>query len=40
MGHNWLKTIASFFEENKPEMIICPVELEGGKGFFPKVSGT
>jgi cellulose synthase/poly-beta-1,6-N-acetylglucosamine synthase-like glycosyltransferase len=36
MGHNWLKTIASFFEENKPEMIICPVELESGKGFFQR----
>lgn len=36
MGHNWLKTIASFFEENKPEMIICPVELEGREGFFQR----
>jgi hypothetical protein len=31
-----LKTIASFYEENKSEMIICPVELEGGKGFFQR----
>jgi poly-beta-1,6-N-acetyl-D-glucosamine synthase len=36
MGKSWLKTVASFFEENEPEMIICPVELEGGKGFFQR----
>ena len=34
MGQSWLKTIASFFEEYKPEMIILPVGMEGGKGFF------
>jgi glycosyltransferase involved in cell wall biosynthesis len=34
MGKSWLKTIASFFEENKPEMIILPVEMEEGMGFF------
>jgi len=36
MGKSWLKTIASFFEENKPEMIILPVEMEGGMGFFQR----
>ncbi|MGD0340682.1 MAG: glycosyltransferase [Bacteroidales bacterium] len=36
MGQSWLKTIALFFEENKPEMIICPVELEDEKGFFSR----
>ncbi|TFG42252.1 MAG: glycosyltransferase [Bacteroidia bacterium] len=36
IGKNWLKTIASFQEEYKPEMIICPVKLEGGKGFFQR----
>jgi cellulose synthase/poly-beta-1,6-N-acetylglucosamine synthase-like glycosyltransferase len=36
MGQDWLKTIASCFEEYKPEMIICPVELEGSTGFFQK----
>jgi cellulose synthase/poly-beta-1,6-N-acetylglucosamine synthase-like glycosyltransferase len=36
MGQNWLKNIASSFEENKPEMIICPVQLDGGKGFFQR----
>jgi cellulose synthase/poly-beta-1,6-N-acetylglucosamine synthase-like glycosyltransferase len=34
IGENWLKTIASFQAEHKPEMIICPVKLEGVKGFF------
>jgi glycosyltransferase involved in cell wall biosynthesis len=34
MGPVWLKTIASFFEENRPEMIILPVEMEGGRGLF------
>jgi glycosyltransferase involved in cell wall biosynthesis len=34
MGQNWLKIIASFFEEKKPEMIVLPVELEEGKGIF------
>jgi Glycosyltransferases, probably involved in cell wall biogenesis len=34
MGPSWLKTIASFFEENRPEMIILPVGMEGGTGLF------
>jgi len=34
IGKNWLKTIASFQDEYKPEMIICPVKMEGRKGFF------
>lgn len=34
IGENWLKTIVSFQAEYKPEMIICPVKLEGRKGFF------
>ena len=33
-GKNWLTTIVSFYAGNKPEMIICPVKLESGKGFF------
>jgi poly-beta-1,6-N-acetyl-D-glucosamine synthase len=37
MGPNWLKTIACFSEDNKPEMIICPVVLEGRDGFFHRV---
>jgi cellulose synthase/poly-beta-1,6-N-acetylglucosamine synthase-like glycosyltransferase len=34
MGTNWLKTITSFYDENDPEMIICPVKLHSGRGFF------
>jgi len=34
MGQNWIKTIAAFFEENRPDMIICPVQLHGSGGFF------
>jgi cellulose synthase/poly-beta-1,6-N-acetylglucosamine synthase-like glycosyltransferase len=34
MRHSWIKTIASFYSENKPEMIICPVKLESSKGIF------
>lgn len=36
MGPGWLKTIASFFEANKPDLIICPAELKGGRGFFQR----
>ncbi len=33
----WLRTIASFYEQYKPEMIICPVILEAsGGGFFKR----
>lgn len=32
-GRKWLNTIASFFEENKPEMIIGPVKLSAGKSI-------
>jgi poly-beta-1,6-N-acetyl-D-glucosamine synthase len=34
VGKSWISTIASFQAENKTEMIICPVRLEVGKGFF------
>jgi glycosyltransferase involved in cell wall biosynthesis len=34
MGKGWIRTIAAFYEENKPEMIICPVQLEASRGFF------
>jgi cellulose synthase/poly-beta-1,6-N-acetylglucosamine synthase-like glycosyltransferase len=33
-GKNWLATIVSFFDKNKPEMIICQVKPESGRGFF------
>lgn len=34
MGTNWIRTIASFFENNKPDMIIPPVQIESTPGFF------
>jgi len=34
VGKNWLKTIASFEAEYEPEMIICPVQIEDGRGFL------
>lgn len=34
MGTRWLKTIVSYYCHNEPEIIICPVRLENGKGFF------
>jgi cellulose synthase/poly-beta-1,6-N-acetylglucosamine synthase-like glycosyltransferase len=36
MGPDWIKTIASFYEENNPDMIVCPVQIESGSGFFQK----
>ena len=30
----WLKTIGSYFIDKKPEMLICPVQLENKSGFF------
>jgi len=34
MGKDWLKAIVSFHHENDTEMIICPVKLDSGRGFF------
>lgn len=34
MGPEWIETIASFFISNKPDMIICPVKIEGSNNFF------
>ena len=35
-GNNWIKTIAAYYSARKPDMIIGPVVLEGGSGFFGK----
>ncbi|MCU0460927.1 MAG: glycosyltransferase [Bacteroidales bacterium] len=35
-GKNWLKTIVSYYSENKPDMIIGPVALKGDRGFFQR----
>jgi glycosyltransferase involved in cell wall biosynthesis len=34
MGKNWIRIISAFYEKNRPDMIICPVILESGPGFF------
>jgi poly-beta-1,6-N-acetyl-D-glucosamine synthase len=34
MGKSWIQTITAYFEENNPEMIICPVQLKSNGGFF------
>jgi cellulose synthase/poly-beta-1,6-N-acetylglucosamine synthase-like glycosyltransferase len=36
MGASWIRTIAAFYEKHKPDMIICPVQIEPGNGFFRK----
>ena len=36
MGKSWIRTIAAYFEENNPDMIICPVQLDGKQGFFAR----
>ncbi|MBK7627021.1 MAG: glycosyltransferase [Bacteroidales bacterium] len=35
-GKNWIRTIASFYEDHKPDLIICPVQLSPMPGFFGK----
>jgi len=34
MGKSWIKTIAAFYENQRPDMIICPVQIDGKRGFF------
>ncbi len=36
MGREWIRTIAAYFEENRPDMIICPVQLDSLSGYFGK----
>lgn len=36
MCKNWIRVIASFYQEYNPDMIICPVRLKTGFGFFRK----
>jgi len=35
-GKNWIRTIASFYENHNPDLIICPVNLSPLPGFFGK----
>ena len=34
MGKDWIRTIAAFYEINRPDMIICPVRLDSSHGLF------
>ena len=34
MGKSWIKTIAAFYEKYNPDLIICPVQLVGIRGFL------
>ncbi len=36
MPESWLSTLAAFYIENNPDMVICPVKLETGHGFLHK----
>ncbi len=35
-GSAWLKTFALFYAEERPDLIIGPVTISGGKGFFSR----
>jgi glycosyltransferase involved in cell wall biosynthesis len=37
IGHEWLSTIVSFYNEYNPGMIICPVVLHKEKNIFEKI---
>ena len=37
VGSNWINTIASFYSEHLPKMIVCPVVLSDNNGFFSKL---
>lgn len=36
MGNHWISSIVSFYEENKPDLIICPVVLQDNPGLLNK----
>jgi glycosyltransferase involved in cell wall biosynthesis len=38
MGKEWLRSIAAFYEENKPDLIICPVRTENKHGVSSRFS--
>lgn len=33
-GKNWIRTIAGYYEMNKPDLIICPVGIKADSGLF------
>jgi glycosyltransferase involved in cell wall biosynthesis len=36
MGKNWIRIIAAYYELDRPDMIICPVQIETAPGIFRK----
>lgn len=36
MEKSWIRTIAAFYEEYAPDMIVCPVQIESKPGFFSR----
>jgi poly-beta-1,6-N-acetyl-D-glucosamine synthase len=36
MGTEWIRTTAAFYEMHNPDLMICPVQIKSGKGFFVK----
>lgn len=36
MGRSWIRSVVSFFEEKKSDMVICPVQIAGEGSFFQK----
>ncbi len=34
MGKSWIRTIAAYYEINRPDMIICPVQIKAVRGLF------
>ena len=37
MGKNWIRTIGAYYEMNRNDMIICPVQIESAPYFFGKL---
>ncbi len=40
MGKSWIRTIAAFYEINRPDMIICPVQIKAVRRIFRKFPGA
>jgi poly-beta-1,6-N-acetyl-D-glucosamine synthase len=37
VGQGWINTIASFYKEKLPDLILCPVELDDNKTLFGRI---
>jgi poly-beta-1,6-N-acetyl-D-glucosamine synthase len=36
MGTGWISSISAFFEKERPDMIVCPVQIKAEAGFFSR----